>query len=583
MKKYINDYVSDFEKELNIPLMNKEADMPLVEYVKDAWRSLEIVKNIKILKFEYNENESEIDINRFIFKREKKKRKKDRCDYKFVNDDRYGCLTVHIQITIEEEDQRTKEKSIHQKIIKKQMLIPLQDEEGYYYIKGKKYYIIYQLVDKSTYTSSSSVTLKSLMPIAVKRNSIKTENFTKTVINKTDDNGTEYLLPVYNVFVFKKEIPIILFFVANGLDWALSFLGVDTVIKFIEDTDNIDEEKNIYFQVSSKLFIEVNKELFLKYPYIQGIVGMFLEVCTNRFTLKDMYNKEIWIKKLSNNNTLEKGNDILVFFNRLMDETTKKILMLDDFNKKDVYALLRWIMQNYNTLRMKDNLSLDNKRLRCNEYVASLLTQEFSKRLNRIITLGSKATMGDFHDCFKFSGEILIQKMHSSGILRFDDTINDLDFFSKFKYTTKGPHSLGGKNSNNISIRYRGIHPSFLGNIDLLVCGNSDPGTSGILSPFGKIEGLYFNNSSEPDDFTFDFKKDIKNIMDKDDVEYLEINCDNKKDYYKILNALVDFNEDSITVSGTSKDNFKIIVENSEDADSDENDTDDDALDDENL
>lgn len=150
MKKYINDYVSDFEKELNIPLMNKEADMPLVEYVKDAWRSLEIVKNIKILKFEYNENESQIDINRFIFKREKKKRKKDRCDYKFVNDDRYGCLTVYIQITIEEEDQRTKEKSIHQKVIKKQMLIPLQDEEGYYYIKGKKYYVIYQLVDKST-------------------------------------------------------------------------------------------------------------------------------------------------------------------------------------------------------------------------------------------------------------------------------------------------------------------------------------------------------------------------------------------------------------------------------------------------
>ena len=46
--------------------------------------------------------------------------------------------------------------------------------------------------------------------------------------------------------------------------------------------------------------------------------------------------------------------------------------------------------------------------------------------------------------------------MHSSGILRFDDTINDMDFFSKFKYTTKGPNSLGGKNSNNISIRYRG-------------------------------------------------------------------------------------------------------------------------------
>ena len=63
---------------------------------------------------------------------------------------------------------------------------------------------------------------------------------------------------------------------------------------------------------------------------------------------------------------------------------------------------------NFNDLRMKDNLSLDNKRLRCNEYIASLLTQEFSKRLNKIITLGSKATMNDFTDMFKFSGELLI-------------------------------------------------------------------------------------------------------------------------------------------------------------------------------
>ena len=220
MIKYLNDYVSEFEKELNVKLMRKEADIPLVEYVMDAWKSLEIVKNIKILKFKYSEKESEIDINNFMFKREKKKKKKDRADFKFVNDDRYGCLTVWIQITAEEEDQRTKKKEIHQKVIKKQMLIPLQDEDGYYQIKGKKYYIIYQLCDKSTYTSSSSVTLKSLMPVAVKRNSISTENFTKSSTTKTDVKGTEFLLPVYNVFVFKKEIPIILFFAANGIDFA---------------------------------------------------------------------------------------------------------------------------------------------------------------------------------------------------------------------------------------------------------------------------------------------------------------------------------------------------------------------------
>ena len=93
------------------------------------------------------------------------------------------------------------------------------------------------------------------------------------------------------------------------------------------------------------------------------------------------------------------------------------------------------------------------------------------------------------------------------------------------------------------------------------------PGTSGVLYPFGKIDGLYFNNSREPDDFMFDFKKDIKKIMDDEDVEYLEIKVDNKDDYYKLLSELSNFNDNAITVSGTSKDVYTVIVENEEDVD----------------
>ena len=64
--------------------------------------------------------------------------------------------------------------------------------------------------------------------------------------------------------------------------------------------------------------------------------------------------------------------------------------------------------------------------------------------------------------------------MHTSGILRFDDEVNDMSFWSNFKYTIKGPHSLGNKNSNNIGVKYRDLHHSYLGKIDTLVCGNSD-------------------------------------------------------------------------------------------------------------
>ena len=152
MKQYIPNYTKDcvFEKHLNTALMTKSADLPLVEFVKESWRSLEVIPNIKIVGFEYTEEESDIEINKHIFKREKKKRKNERFDYKYVDDDRYGKLTTKIHVTVREKNTDTGEMFEHVYPITKAMLIPLQDEDGYLYIKGKKYYLIYQMVEKST-------------------------------------------------------------------------------------------------------------------------------------------------------------------------------------------------------------------------------------------------------------------------------------------------------------------------------------------------------------------------------------------------------------------------------------------------
>ena len=98
--------------------------------------------------------------------------------------------------------------------------------------------------------------------------------------------------------------------------------------------------------------------------------------------------------------------------------------------------------------------------------------------------------------------------------------------------------------------------------------GNSDPGTSGILSPFGKIDGLYFNNSREPNDFEFNLKQDLSRIMKEEGVEYIEIECDNKEDYYKLIDKLSEFNKNCITVSGTSKNKYNVILENTTEEDS---------------
>ncbi len=484
VKKSLKHYVSHFEDELNLPLLNKSNDRPLVDYIIDAWKSLEVVDSIKCVDFMYTDKESNIDINKHIYKRDKTKKKKDRYDYKFISDNRCGKLTVKLEISIPEVNPDTGENYIHTHKMTKSMLIPLQDEDGYYFIKGKKYYIIYQMLEKSTYTSASTLTLKSLMPVAVKRNVIEVSESTRNNITDeklkqsgfkaTDTEGKTYMLPVYYVLMFKKEVPIILFYLSHGLSYTLTFLGVHNVMSFIPEIPSVLDPDMIYFQLSSKCYIEVNRELFNKYPYIQSIVGGFLTVCTNRVTIDQLDDSEIWIRKISNPNNYEKGLGILKFFNRLIDETTKSTVLIHPYHKDNIYTMLRWMMQEFNELRLKDNLDLKNKRLRCNEYIASLLTAEFSKRLNRILSKRDKATYESYKELFKFPGDILIQKCHSSGILRFDDSVNDMNFFSKTKYTTKGPHSLGNKNSNNVGIKYRSLHPSFLGYIDILVCGNSD-------------------------------------------------------------------------------------------------------------
>lgn len=138
----LKDYKCEYEPNLNRALMNKSYDASLVDYIVDAWKSLEVVPQIKFVGYEYNEHESEIDVNKYIFRREKKKKKKERRPIKYIADDRVGLLTVHLEITMLEKDPSTNEYSYRVYPISKSMLVPIQDEEGYYRIKSKKFYLI---------------------------------------------------------------------------------------------------------------------------------------------------------------------------------------------------------------------------------------------------------------------------------------------------------------------------------------------------------------------------------------------------------------------------------------------------------
>ena len=93
--------------------------------------------------------------------------------------------------------------------------------------------------------------------------------------------------------------------------------------------------------------------------------------------------------------------------------------------------------------------------------------------------------------------------------------------------------------------------------------GNSDPGTSGTLSPFSKdIKGLYFNDDPEPDNFIGEFRNSVQEILDEEGAEYISIKFDDPQDYYNILNELHQFTENNIKVSCTSlTDEYEVILE----------------------
>ena len=103
---------------------------------------------------------------------------------------------------------------------------------------------------------------------------------------------------------------------------------------------------------------------------------------------------------------------------------------------------------------------------------------------------------------------------------------------------------MGSKNENNISIKYRGIHPSYLGRIDINVCGTSDPGSSGVITPFCETEGLYFNGAQEPEDATFEFEKEasVRYKKKNPDLEVVDIydNCESIDDLFDIQHQAKD-------------------------------------------
>ena len=418
----------------------------------------------------------------------------------------------------------------------KSILIPKIDYNKYYTIRGKKYFLLYQLVDNSTYTAKAGLTFKSGMPICVNKNLDK----------MVDVEGKEITCPYYFINTFKREFEAFLFYFSRfGFSKTMRIFTVDEIVRILPNDGSYthNDEEYIYFILNKNLVLRVVRRFYEKYMYVQSICLMIKRTFNNRTTMENLEDSYYWTQRIGTSYTLvsyklfENGRSTIAFFERLLDRTSQKMLKVSKLHKKDVYTVVAWIIKNFVELKKKDNLDLENKRLRLYEYVAAILNKRVSEGINRILTLGSKIKMKQVRDVFKFPGTIIFQLLYTASLLKYDDRVNDLDAFSALRYSVRGPNSLGSRSDRNISIKYRACHPSYIGRLDLCTCSASSPGLSGAISPFAKTEKLWFNAENEPENKDFEIYKQICEYNDekyKDSNIYrVEYRHDDPKAYYE--------------------------------------------------
>ena len=90
MYKQLAEYETIFDKHLNKSLIEKSDDRPLLDFIIEAWYSLQIIDGIEIVDWEYTDKMSQIDINKYIIKRNRNVRQKEKYDFKYIDESNLG-------------------------------------------------------------------------------------------------------------------------------------------------------------------------------------------------------------------------------------------------------------------------------------------------------------------------------------------------------------------------------------------------------------------------------------------------------------------------------------------------------------
>lgn len=495
VEKFISDYQYNNPEKFNEKLINCKADEDIILLMSEACKSLEIVEGIKFLSCTY----SKIDK---IYKPKKKPKNSEpikedsKADFD-IEESRLGIITLKFQVTKDDETS----------IVSKDVYFPELIDNKYFLINGNRFFPIFQLTDAETYRTKNSITLKTLMMPDI----VRFENMSIEVDNCNEIfNGRALTLDL-----FKNKIYIFNYYFAKmGFKNTLEYFGLDNVIYM---SNSLYENPNEYYslKLNKDVYLNFNTKWFNEYPKQNADIIITLALSMQgRMTLDKVYEIEYWQRKLgsnftkNNSNHLEKGVSILSSFERILDETTKRILRIDEEYKQDSYSIVKFIVMNYETLLRQDNMDLANKRLRLYEYLMYPLIHKLSKSVYRILNQ-KVVTMKSLKNSFNcIQKGFVVKSIVNNKLVRYMNNVNSIDLFSNvLKCSINGPQA--SKGSGGVSNRMRAVHPSMLGRIDTCSTSAGSPGESLTITPFCDIT----------DDLHFTKEPKLKFIKYNDDID----------------------------------------------------------------
>lgn len=503
-------------------------DQPLWKYVMQAIQDLESFNVLNLYKVDSEITAPFIRIGNWRWNpypaadqiQHRRRETGDKLSTKSIKPSRLGILEFDIYY-----GGRDKNKNLVTDINHNVLYVPIEDERGRYLIENT-IYTEYQLVDKLLYPSGKdSVTLKSLLPIVIKYDEVAV----------TSIDGHIYSSKIGMVKIFTTMEPILSCFM--HIPCPLCYLGVFPILQFC-DTILDDKDEYDYFQPIENVDIYVKgyKKGLDKFDYVRTILAMSLHLIEKHkpSTLEELNDPKWWIYQLSYyDNIIEhRGACHQMHVARMLDTISANVLPIPEIDKRDMVSLLRYVLQ---TEFVDINIySYENKRLRLNEAISTIITADVSDKLKRMFKFGVLIKLKDMQAILKFHPALLLRNIYKLGICHVTDFTNDLDYYQLLRFTKNGPNSLGRIDKHKINVSQRIPTPTMMGIVDLLV-SSKDVGQSGMISPYADLELLSNTNIYKYPNV----KWDLFNFIQENFDVALAFNATNIQEYTEILDRLV--------------------------------------------